>query len=408
MFVTTKKYVLSEALSLKKAGQDFHNIFHTESGTQLQISSETLKILFAFQQPLTFDAALAYFGIESTDEATAFQKVFEILLVAEFVIEESSPESSPRAHDANTPIFIASQITFMGCESSPENQLPELAIVFAGIPIDFGVSARPGTRFGPDKLREVSNQFITNHRDIFSGKSKGWYCADLNKTILRGKDIVDLGNLIVEPSEDPASCFDKCYQGALKIFKQNGFPVFIGGDHSLSAPIIKACQETYSELTVVHFDAHTDMAPWNPNRPHHHGNVMSRVLTENSTLTLYQYGIRGFSGQPVENPRYTCLRQQELNQIMSVQDNNRFPTQKKCYLTIDIDVLDPVFAPGTGTPVPMGMPPSLLLLLLERIIADNSIVGIDLVELSPDLDHQNLTTSLVFHLMMHILGMINL
>ena len=83
------------------------------------------------------------------------------------------------------------------------------------------------------------------------------------------------------------------------------------------------------------------------------------------------------------------------------------PVGKKCYISLDVDVLDPVYAPGTGTPVPMGMQPRQLLRLFEAVCLHNEVIGIDIVELCPDQDHRDITSSLVFHVLMALLAYIH-
>ena len=207
-------------------------------------------------------------------------------------------------------------------------------------------------------------------------------------------------------SEDPRSFYERCQKTASTIHERKGFPVFIGGDHSISAPLIRACREKHENLTLIHFDAHTDLADWDTTTNHHHGNVMSRVLHENPELEIYQFGIRGFAGAPFNSTRCHVAGQREINTDINGVIS-RIPQDRTCYISLDIDVIDPSLAPGTGTPVPMGMIPTTLLRLMETIIRRNHIVGIDIVELCPCRDREDMTTSLAFHLLMCILHWIH-
>ncbi|HET8575407.1 MAG TPA: arginase family protein [Candidatus Paceibacterota bacterium] len=130
---------------------------------------------------------------------------------------------------------------------------------------------------------------------------------------------------------------------------------------------------------------------------------MTRVLKENSNIRILQIGIRGFSGCLSENGLVEVITQGMLHQNFEDVLKSKIPSGSKCYISLDVDVLDPVFAPGTGTPVPMGMHPRQLLQILEMVAKNNKIIGIDLVEVCPDQDRDT-TADLVFHILMCLLG----
>jgi agmatinase len=197
--------------------------------------------------------------------------------------------------------------------------------------------------------------------------------------------------------------YERCYRGALLSHQSGTTPVFIGGDHSISAPLIRACTEVHGEVVIIHLDAHTDMGEWEVGSEHHHGNVMRRVLHENPATQLLQFGVRGFAGAPLGEERCQTITQATIEEEFAHVLATRLPKGKKCYISFDVDVLDPSFAPGTGTPVPLGMTPQVLLKLLRSVIEHNQIVGMDVVELSPALDRDDMTTSLVFHILMKVL-----
>jgi agmatinase len=145
------------------------------------------------------------------------------------------------------------------------------------------------------------------------------------------------------------------------------------------------------------------MGEWEVGSEHHHGNVMRRVLHENPSTHLLQFGVRGFAGAPLSEERCQTITQTNIEEELEHVLATRIPKGKKCYISFDVDVLDPSFAPGTGTPVPLGMTPQVLLKLLRAVIEHNQIVGMDVVELSPVLDRDDMTTSLVFHVLMKVL-----
>jgi len=303
----------------------------------------------------------------------------------------------------NSDFFVRPKTLFAHSPNMSVTEVESGTIVIAGIGCDHATTGQPGARHGPDRLREISTRFIAYDRDIFTLNNRGWYNAEIGKVILKGVPFVDIGNVAHHLPEDPHEFYDRCYKAALAIYTKKAFPVFIGGDHSISAPLIRACGEVHDKLTLIHFDAHTDLGEWDSSMTHHHGNVMSRVLHENPDLEIHQFGIRGFAGIPSSSSRCHVSRQREIDIDLNKVLSTRIPRGRKCYISIDVDVLDPSIAPGTGTPVPMGMMPSTLLCLLEAVARQNQVVGIDIVELSPCLDRNDITTSLVFHVLMCIL-----
>lgn len=382
-------------------------IFNSTTGHRLSISSETVKILEVFKTQATMDAAATILGLRKK-EMPGFAKIVGKLIGASFLIPQHYPyaeQDTQRSVLSDDP-FVVTKTGFAHSPIIHKSEVVPGSIVFCGIPVDFATTGQPGARQGPEKIREVSTRFVQYERDIFSLKGKGWYDAYSGRSVLQGVSLADVGNVAFKPSENPQLFYSRCFNAALSLFKAKGFPVFLGGDHSISAPLVKACSEIYDDIVVIQLDAHTDLADWNPAYAHYHGNVMSRILGENPEVFLCQYGIRGFAGVSFTHKRCHTLRQRELEQDLNGVLLKDLPMHKRCYLSIDVDVLDPVYAPGTGTPVPLGMSPSMLLAILDHIVKNNDVVGMDLVELSPQHDQNDMTASLVFHFLMTVLGWI--
>lgn len=404
-----EKVVLSSHLSLesleKKIGTRV--IVNTLTGQRLKVSRETMKILSVFQTPCTFIDAARYLGVKGQGSRKQLRSLVSSLIESSFLIDASDVvacEQHNMRTITDTNPFVCPRILFAHCPTANATEIERGAIVITGVCNDQATTGCPGARYGPERLREVSTRFITYDRDIFTLANRGWYDADIEKVILKGVPFVDMGNVANHLSENPCELYNRCYRAALAIYQKMALPVFIGGDHSISAPLIRACKKVYGDLVLVHFDAHTDLGEWDSSTTHHHGNVMSRVLHENPDLEIYQIGIRGFAGTPLLDSRCHVIQQRKIDTQLSAVLSQSIPHGRTCYISFDVDVIDPCFAPGTGTPVPMGMSPSTLLYLFESIAKQNHIVGIDLVELCPDLDRNDMTTSLVFHLLMCLLG----
>ena len=382
-------------------------IVNTLTGQRLQMTQESIKILGAFRTPCTLSDATKSLGISDYDGGEKLRSIVSPLVDACFLVRVCDAvrhEQESLRTIVNTDCLVRPRATFAHCPSVCVAEVEEGTVVIAGIGIDQATTGHPGARFGAERLREVSTRFITYDRDIFTLANRGWYLADAGKTILDGVRFTDVGNVVHQLSEDAKGLYERCYRAAISIHQRKALPVFIGGDHSIPAPLILACREAHEDIKLIHFDAHTDLGEWDALVTHHHGNVMSRVLHENPKLEVRQFGIRGFAGVPPSGGRCQTVSQVEIDADLDKVIARYIPQGRNCYISIDVDVLDPSVAPGTGTPVPMGMMPKTLLRLLQAVATKNRIVGIDVVELCPSLDRDDMTASLVFHILMRLLG----
>lgn len=401
--------VLSAHLLLESVDEDTRNrvIVNTLTGQRAQITQETMKILEAFRVPRTLSDVATSLGIDGRDGSKRLRSLVSPLKDACFLVSVSNTagheQKSLRAI-IDEDGLVRSKTAFAHCPSMRVAEVEEGTVVIAGVGVDQATTGHPGARFGAERLREVSTRFITYDRDIFTLTNRGWYLADTGKNVLEGIPFADVGNVVHQLSENACGLYERCYRAALGIHQRKALPVFIGGDHSISAPLILACRKVYEDITLIHFDAHTDLGEWDASTTHHHGNVMSRVLHENPKLEIRQFGIRGFAGAPSNDKRCLTVRQADVDADLGGVISTHIPRGQKCYISLDVDVLDPSFAPGTGTPVPMGMMPRTLLSLLRAVATQNRVVGIDVVELCPSLDRGDMTTSLVFHILMCLLG----
>ncbi|MCL2303728.1 MAG: agmatinase [Planctomycetaceae bacterium] len=179
----------------------------------------------------------------------------------------------------------------------------------------------------------------------------------------------------------------------LDLFSKNRFPIFLGGEHSITAPIVKAARERYEELTVLQIDAHADLRHEFTGGVHSHAAVMRRVLE--MTPHLVQVGIRSFSVEEYQQ----CPEQ--IRRIVTpkmVQDDFQFALDRilyglkgHVYITIDMDGFDPSFAPGVGTPEPGGLSWRQVTAILKRVFQEKQVIGADLVETMP-LGGENIIT----------------
>jgi agmatinase len=263
----------------------------------------------------------------------------------------------------------------------------EASAVMVGVPMDFTCSFRPGTRFGPQKIREVSIgiEEYSIYMDKDLNDIKFFDCGDLD---------LPFGN--VEKS------LQFLEESAGEILNDNKFPVFIGGEHLISVPVIKKVYEKYGdELVVLQFDAHADLREGYLGCQNSHASAMRRLTDFMPGENIYQFGIRSGTKDEFEfAKKYTNMFQIEvfepLKQVLKGIGN------KPVYITLDIDVVDPAYANGTGTPEPGGIS-SRELINSIGLTKDLNLVGFDVVEVSPPYDHSDRTALLAAKIIRDIL-----
>ena len=291
--------------------------------------------------------------------------------------------------------------TFMRQPASRELSGVDVAVV--GVPFDSGTSYRSGTRFGPRAIREAS-ALLWGHNPV------------LGISPLKTLTLVDYGDVQVVPVDIQATY--RAIAGEVGAIIASGCRVMtLGGDHSISLPLLRAHAAAYGPLAVIHFDSHPDT--WNeefgPEHPYSHGTPFRRAIEEGliDREAYVQVGIRG----PVSGPQdYVDARTLgaemitigEAMEIGIAAVNERVQSRlagKKTYVSLDIDSADPAFAPGTGTPEVGGFT-SYQLLQLVRGLQGLDLVGFDLVEVNPLFDHGGITSILAANLIFEMLCLI--
>ncbi|MBM4236846.1 MAG: agmatinase [Firmicutes bacterium] len=262
--------------------------------------------------------------------------------------------------------------------------LKQTDVAVLGLPFDGAASYRKGAAEAPDRIRSISNHIAPTTEDGAS---------------LEHLKVLDLGNLLPSGLSQEAY-FEVIEKKAAELFDCT-FPTFIGGDHSVSIPLLRAAAKKWgSGLGVIHLDAHLDLCFELEGNRLSHGCTHRRIF-EGGLLPFEQVwfvGIRSF-----ETQESNFLKDQPANLIKAMEIYEKglpsaaarvVSSLQNCeavYLTIDIDFLDPAFAPGTGTPKPGGFSTRELLAFLKHF-AVLPIIGFDLVEVAPPLDHADITS----------------
>ena len=267
--------------------------------------------------------------------------------------------------------------------------LHEQPFALMGIPFDGAVTNRPGARFGPQEIRRASLMLCDGLHPLF-GVSPVGYLGDAHDMRLPNASALPQVRALIQAQAAALMAKHHC--------------VFLGGDHSVTLPLLRAARAQYGELAMVHFDAHCDTWTDHFGEPSGHGTWTYEAIQEGlvSPTHTVQIGLRS-SGERAAREYvqdqggliYTARQmrgldgaglQPMIDQILARLGN------RPCYLTLDIDCLDPAFAPGTGTPEPGGMSSSQVLTFLEAL-APLNMVGMDCVEVAPAYDHAELTSN---------------
>jgi len=277
-------------------------------------------------------------------------------------------------------------------------------VAVMGAPFDFGSQFRTGSRMGPRGIREASTLFSFGHAGAYDFEDDVTYLPSDSTRI------VDIGDADIIHT-DTTKSHSNIKSGVKKILAANAIPVVIGGDHSINIPCIDAF-ENEEPFHLIQIDAHLDFVDERHGVKYGHGNPMRRASEKGYVSGMTQIGIRNVSstakegyvdarekGSKIFSVRH--VRQMGLNKIL-----DEIPKGKRYYITIDIDAFDPSIASGTGTPSHGGFYYYEVLELIDGIIKQGSVVGLDLVEVAPDYDVTNSTSTLAAQLLMNTIGRI--
>ncbi len=294
--------------------------------------------------------------------------------------------------------------TFMGAPFLPDmRKLGGQHVVFVGAPLDTGTTYRPGTRFGPQAMRQISTL-------------GGSYAYNVERGIIlqEALDMVDAGDIQMIPANIEKS-FDQIAKAIDYIAERSVFPVVLGGDHSIGYPNIRGFAPLAGgNVGIIHFDRHGDMSPGAYDERMHNSPFFHATNLPNAPATnLVQIGIGGWTGS---RPSTRVARDRGATMI-TIDDIDRFGIErvmetaleiawkgaKTVWLSFDIDSIDPAFAPGTGTPEPGGLQPREVFRML-RLVAREGLAGMEVVEVSPPYDVANITALLGGRVIMEVLG----
>ena len=271
------------------------------------------------------------------------------------------------------------------------NQVGNYDVAIVGVPHDCGTTYRPGTRFGPQGIRRISALYTPYNYEMG---------VDLREQIT----LCDVGDIFTIPANNEKS-FDQISKGIAHVFSSGAFPIILGGDHSIGFPTVRGvCRHLGDKkVGIIHFDRHVDTQEIDLDERMHtcpwfHATNMANAPAEN----LVQLGLGGWQ---VPREGVKVCRERGTN-VLTVTDITEMGLEAAAqyaieratdgtdcvYISFDIDCIDAGFVPGTGWPEPGGLMPREALKLLELIVRNVPVCGLEIVEVSPPYDISDMTS----------------
>lgn len=352
---------------------DKYKIWEHKSGWEVILSEQMLGIISIFSIPVNKMLAFEKMKITYNIDENKAVEIIDYLLV-EGIIETYSPLANTIDNN-NNGIFNTPLVSIKECLSGDWCN-----VAFIGMPYDLNVTYQPGTRFAPNYIRKVSRALYN-----YDSKSLGGYFDPSDSTQkLKNIRLADCGDIKAIVFSKNGSHFDALKETIYKLSSKNIFPVTLGGDHSIAFPCIEGVSKD-KKIKVIQFDAHSDfglinLKNWRDNL--HHGNFMDKVLELENVEEVIQIGVRQFSNENYEHNKVKVYPDRSiLDRLEEFIDS--LDTNISYYITLDVDVFDPLVMSATGTPLPGGFNYNELSLIIEKIVKKVEIIGLDVVELLP-------------------------
>ena len=290
--------------------------------------------------------------------------------------------------------------TFLGiprCDLEQPDSFSDADVVILGAPIDSGTSHRSGAKFGPQAIRMGDYLPHDGERPHLALRIDG----------LSKLKVVDAGDLLMPPG-DLVSSLQVLKAATEKVSRAGAIPIILGGDHSIASADVAgiAAHRGAGKIGMIHFDAHADTGDLQFGALVGHGTPMRRLIESGAVRgdRFLQLGLRGYwpddatldwmRDQGMRSYEMTEIHHRGLNTVLDEALKTVMDGCEGVFLSIDIDVVDPGMAPGTGTPEPGGMTSRELLESIRRICLELPVVGLDVVEVAPPFDSADITAIL--------------
>jgi agmatinase len=269
-----------------------------------------------------------------------------------------------------------------------------------GIPFDIALGFRPGARFAPRALREASLRYVPPFSDL---NGKVWLDPASSSDPL----FVDAGDVTL-PSLEPELARERITKAARQVRARCRLPVFLGGDHSVSYPLLRAFYDV-PELHVVQLDAHLDFTDRRNDTRYSNSSPFRRACEDLPNLVhVTTIGLRGLR----HDPEAVAAARARGHTLVAMEDVagrveeivSALPEWRNVYLSIDADAFDPAVLPGTSSPEPDGFSYALAMQLIRGLVRRHSLLAMDIVELAPNLDQTGRSELLAARLIMETLS----
>lgn len=309
----------------------------------------------------------------------------------------ATPNQTDLAITRSSPYGTQAEPTYSGITSFLRRKytkdLSGVDVAVVGVPFDVATTGRPGTRFGPRGIRAASTMLAWC-------QPYAWGVDPLDSL-----HVIDWGDVFFDSGNiaDAPKMISEAYD---KFTEANVIPLTLGGDHFISYPILQSLAKKHGPLSLIHFDAHSDTWKDDSNRIDH-GTMFYQAAKHGivDPSRSIQLGMRTFND---ETHGYQVLDARWLHEhgvAKAVAAIKQRVGNNKCYVTFDIDFIDPAYAPGTGTPVVGGFNTHIALELIRGLSGIN-VIGMDVVEVSPPYDHAEITALAGASIAQEMLGLL--
>lgn len=289
------------------------------------------------------------------------------------------------------------------------------SITFIGVPFGLGNSVDSRCKDFPQVFRNISTSFfpLDNSNIIRKASVHFLFDSESLNVALHNKVITDLGNIFHCTGEGISQYYDKISHAISQIRANNNVPFVLGGDHSITYPIVKGLSQYNKDIIILHFDAHSDFKDSSIIDMYdtanlellNHATVMTYCARHENVSHIIQFGVR----EPFisENSKISSI---SLYDMRRKSEAYQSIINKACeiYLSFDIDFFDPMIAPGTASRLINGALYDETFTYLAEILHNKKIIGVDLVEINPKIDFSNSTIHLAINLILHLLSLIKI
>jgi len=294
-------------------------------------------------------------------------------------------------------ISFASRNSFLGVPAVTPDNLGDGDVVIIGAPFDWGTTYRPGARFGPQAIRNADYGAMDGYRPHLT--------TGIDPFEVLG--VVDIGDVYVYPGQLEKS-IDRIADAVEYVTRAGKVPIILGGDHSITWADAMGVARVhgFGEVSLIHFDAHADTGMSQNGSLIGHGTPMRRLIESGAVPghRFVQIGLRGYWPEPdvmdwMSEQKMRCYMMTDIGErgldtvVDEAVEYSLAGGAKGVFISVDIDVVDPGFAPATGTPEPGGLNSREILDTVRRISRELKVLGADIVEVSPAYDGPGEQTS---------------